>query len=86
MKVGEQSLWNVAPICAPHQRRFGQPFNGLIIPFGSLVEYYPLVKCNMVFGRVTKRNLLSAVLGKTDVGHGNRIRRRNFDKRSPSPS
>ena len=24
-----------------YKRRFGQPFNGLIIPFGSVVEYYP---------------------------------------------
>ena len=26
----------------PHERRFGQPFKGLIIPFGSLVEYHPI--------------------------------------------
>ena len=26
----------------PCERRFGQPFNGPIIPFGSLVEYYPI--------------------------------------------
>ena len=25
----------------PYERRFGQPFNGPIIPFGSLVEYHP---------------------------------------------
>ena len=25
----------------PYERRFGQPFEGLIIPFGSLVEYHP---------------------------------------------
>ena len=25
----------------PNERRFGQPFNGPIIPFGSLVEYHP---------------------------------------------
>ena len=25
-----------------HERRFGQPFKGPIIPFGSLVEYYPV--------------------------------------------
>ena len=25
----------------PHERRFGQPFEGPIIPFGSLVEYHP---------------------------------------------
>ena len=27
----------------PYQRRFGEPFNGPIIPFGSLVEYYPII-------------------------------------------
>ena len=26
----------------PYERRFGEPFNGPIIPFGSLVEYYPI--------------------------------------------
>ena len=26
----------------PHERRFGEPFKGPIIPFGSLVEYYPI--------------------------------------------
>ena len=26
----------------PYERRFGKPFKGPIIPFGSLVEYYPI--------------------------------------------
>ena len=26
----------------PYERRFGEPFQGPIIPFGSLVEYYPI--------------------------------------------
>ena len=26
----------------PYERRYGQPFNGPIIPFGSLVEYHPV--------------------------------------------
>ena len=25
-----------------YERRFGQPFRGPIIPFGSLVEYHPI--------------------------------------------
>ena len=25
------------------KKRFGQPFNGPIVPFGSLVEYYPII-------------------------------------------
>ena len=28
----------------PYERRFGQPFNGPVIPFGSLVEYHPLLR------------------------------------------
>ena len=26
----------------PYERRFGQPFRGPIVPFGSLVEYHPI--------------------------------------------
>ena len=26
----------------PYERRFGQPFKGAIIPFGSLIAYYPI--------------------------------------------
>ena len=26
----------------PYERRFGQPFNGPIIPFGLLFEYHPI--------------------------------------------
>ena len=53
MEIGWQILWNVTPICetsqiyyligkTPYERRFGQPFKGPIIPFGSLVEYHPI--------------------------------------------
>ena len=53
MKIGGQILWNAKLICETSQiyylmgRRhmkdfFGQPFNGPIIPFGSLVEYHPM--------------------------------------------
>ena len=27
---------------SPHKRRFGEPFYGPIIPFGSVVEHYPI--------------------------------------------
>ena len=26
----------------PYERRFGIPFNGLVIPFGAKVEYHPI--------------------------------------------
>ena len=25
-----------------YERRFGVPFNGLVIPFGAMVEYHPI--------------------------------------------
>ena len=53
MKVGGQTPWNVTLICEtsqiydlmgrrPMKDRFGQPFTGPIITFGSLVEYHPI--------------------------------------------
>ena len=39
------SLRNVKDLSdgkTPYERRFGQPFKGPIIPFGSLVEYHPI--------------------------------------------
>ena len=52
MKVGGQIPWNVIPVCetlqisyllGKHRMRdvLGNLFKGPIIPFGSLVEYYP---------------------------------------------
>ena len=52
MKVGGQDsmecytyLRNVTDLLSdgktPYDRRFGQPFKGPVIPFGSLVEYHP---------------------------------------------
>ena len=53
MKIGGQIPWNATPLCetftdllsdgkTPYERRFGKPFKGPIISFGSLVEYYPI--------------------------------------------
>ena len=50
---GGQILWNANTYLrnvqdllsdgkTPHERRFGKPFKGPIIPFGSLVEYHPM--------------------------------------------
>ena len=32
----------LSDVKTPNERRFGEPFKGPIIPFGSLVEYYPI--------------------------------------------
>ena len=75
MKVGGQILWNVTPICetsqiyylmgkTPYERRFGQPFNGPIIPFGSLVEYHPITaKDQSRIHQSGKKVLLGLFLG-----------------------
>ena len=53
MQNDGQIPWNAMSICGtfkisclmgktPYERRFGMPFNGPVIPFGSLVEYYPI--------------------------------------------
>ena len=42
----------------PYERRFGQPFKGPIIPFGSLVEYHPITaKDQSTIHQVGKKNL-----------------------------
>ena len=51
-KKGGQIPWNAIPICGTfkisclmgtlYERSFGKPFKGPIIPFGSLVECYPI--------------------------------------------
>ena len=50
----------------PHERRFGQPFKGPIIPFGSLVEYHPITAKDQ--SRIVKEGtsavLLQSVLEK----------------------
>ena len=28
----------------PHERRFGMPFNGPVIPFGAMVQYHPTLR------------------------------------------
>ena len=54
MKVGEQILWNVVPICETSQISYlmgkpcmrdvlGHHLKGPIIPFGSLVEYHHII-------------------------------------------
>ena len=52
MKIGGQIPWNASPICETFkicclmgghhiERRFGEPFKGPTIPFGSMVESLP---------------------------------------------
>ena len=48
----------------PCERRFGKPFKGPIIPFGSLVEYYPIyAKDQSRIHQVGKKVLLGLFFG-----------------------
>ena len=48
----------------PYERRFGEPFKGTIIPFGSLVEYYPIsAKDQSRIHQFRKKVLLGLFLG-----------------------
>ena len=48
----------------PYERRFGQPFNGPIVPFGSLVEYYPIsAKDQSIIHQFGKKVLPGLFLG-----------------------
>ena len=48
----------------PYERRFGQPFKGPIIPFGSLVEYYPVsAKDQSIIHQFGKKVLPGLFLG-----------------------
>ena len=76
MKNGGQIPWNGLRICEsfkisclmgklPYERRrFGKPFKGPIIPFGSLVEYYPFsAKDQSRIHQFGKKVLLGLFLG-----------------------
>ena len=48
----------------PYERRYGQPFKGPIIPFGSLVEYHPITaKDQSRIHRLGKKVLPGMFLG-----------------------
>ena len=52
----------------PCERRFGQPFKGPIIPFGSLVEYHPITaKDQSRIHQFGKKFLLGLLLGYANV-------------------
>ena len=56
----------------PYERRFGEPFKGPIIPFGSLVEYYPIsAKDQSRIHQFGKKVLLGLFLGYALYAGGN---------------
>ena len=74
MKNGGLSLWNSIPICenlnTPHERRFGEPFVGPVIPFGSMVEYHPVsAKDQSRLRQFGKKVLPGTYLGRIWTGY-----------------
>ena len=48
----------------PYERRFGEPFKGPIIPFGSLVEYYTIsARDQSIIHQIGKKGLPGLFLG-----------------------
>ena len=82
MKIGGQIPWNAIPTCETfkisnlmgkptYERRFGQPFKGPIIPFGSLVEYCPIsAKDQSRIHQVGKKVLPGLFLGNASYAGG----------------
>ena len=53
----------------PNHRRFGEPFAGLVTPFGSKVEYHPIFAKDLsMFRQFGKKVLLTIFLGCAIVG------------------
>ena len=56
----------------PYERRFGKPFKGPIIQFGSLVEYHPITaKDQLRIHQFGKKVLLGLFLGYALYAGGN---------------
>ena len=48
----------------PYERRFGEPFKGPVIPFGSMVEYHPIsAKDQSIIHQIGKKVLPGIFLG-----------------------
>ena len=54
----------------PYDRRFGQPFKGPIIPFGSLVEYYPFYCERPVKNPSIWKESLTWIVPRIRIVHG----------------
>ena len=55
----------------PYERRFGQPFKGPIIPFGSLVEYDPITaKDQSRIHQFGKKVLLGLIVPRMRIVRG----------------
>ena len=56
----------------PYERRFGKPFGGPVIPFGSLVQYHPITaKDQSRIHQFGKKVLPGLFLGYAPYAGGN---------------
>ena len=67
----------------PYERRFGQPFRGPIIPFGSLVEYRPIIAKDQSRIHQFGKKVFTYPLEKTQCERGDisQTKRINFSNR-----
>ena len=66
----------------PYERRFGQPFEGPIIPFGSMVEYHPkTAKDQSRIHQFGKKVLFGLFLGYALYARGVNLERWRTDRR-----
>ena len=57
-----------------YERRFGQPFKGPIIPFGSLVEYHPLTATDQSRIHQCEKKVFTWIVPRIRFGRGRNLR------------
>ena len=59
----------------PYERRFGKPFEGLIIPFGSFVEYYPITSKDQSRIQQLGKKVLPGLYPRIRIVRGRKLER-----------
>ena len=59
----------------PYERRFGMPFDGLVIPIGAMVEYHPISAKDISRLHQGGQKVLPSIVC------GENLERRHYDRR-----
>ena len=65
----------------PHERRFGMPFDGPVIPFGAMVEYHPISAKNQSRLHQFGAKSLARYISRLCIFRGRNLERRHIDRR-----
>ena len=65
----------------PYQRRFGEPFKGPIIPFGSMVEYHPIFCQRPVATASIRSKSLARYFSRLCIIRGGNLEKRHHGRR-----